>query len=309
MSGSYYSILNVTRRLNVAAIVNPLSGAGANPDVASRRVALLEARFAAASIDGAIQLTRHKGHAHEMAAAAVSDGVSMVIAWGGDGTINEVGRALAGTNVALGIIPAGSGNGFANELGIPSVPGAAIDAILHGRDRLVDVGQIDDRSFFNIAGIGFDALIAQQFNERAQGQRGLWPYVRIGVSEAFRYQCAEYRVTLDGETLESRALLIAFANGREYGNGLRLAPHARLDDGRLEAVVVADRRPLMRLWSGRHLALGTAHRAPGVTLRSIERATIEAGAPILYHVDGELGVADRSVEVTIRPAALRVRVP
>lgn len=309
MFGSYYSILNVIGSSNVVAIVNPLSGAGANRAIAAARVALLDARFAAASVACEVHVTTHGGHAREIATAAVAQGASMVVAWGGDGTINEVGGALAGTNVALGIIPAGSGNGFAHDLGVPHAPSSAVDIILHGQDRLVDVGELDGRPFFNIAGVGFDALVAQLFNARAQGQRGLWPYVRIGLTQAFRYRSVRYRVRLDEETIESDALLIAFANGREYGNKLRLAPHARLDDGQLEAVVVADRHPLARLWSGRHLPLGSAHRAPGVTLRSIKRAEIEAGAPIIYHVDGEPGIAGTSLTVTIRPGALRVRVP
>ncbi len=309
MLSSYYNILTVIGLPNVVAIVNPLSGAGANPDVAAQRVALLEARFAASGTRGEVHVTRRGGHAREIAAAAVVDRAALVIAWGGDGTINEVGHALTGTGVALGIVPAGSGNGFAHDLGVPASPIQAIDAALGGRDRLVDVGEIDGRSFFNIAGIGFDAVIAQQFNARAQGQRGLGPYLRIGLTQAFRYRGVRYRVVLDGEALESDALLIAFANGREYGNNLQLAPHARLDDGKLEAVVVADRHPLARLWSSRHLALGSAHRAPGLTLRSIERAEIESDQPILYHVDGEPGLADRSVTVSIRPEALRVKVP
>jgi YegS/Rv2252/BmrU family lipid kinase len=309
MLDDYYSILNVIGSPNVVAIVNPLSGAGANPDVAARRIALLESRFRAASIDGVVHVTRHGGHARALAAAAVADGASLVVAWGGDGTINEVADVLSGTRVSLGIVPAGSGNGFAHELGVSDAPAAAIETALHGQDRLVDVGAIDGRSFVNIAGIGVDAVIAQQFNARAQGQRGMWPYVRIGLAQAWRYRGERYRVTLDDESLESDALLIAFANGREYGNKLRLAAHARLDDGKLEAVVVADRRPLARLWSGRHLALGTTHRASGVMFRSVGRAEIHADRPILYHVDGEPALGGCSVTVSIRPGALRVRVP
>lgn len=309
MFDSYYSILNVTGFSNVVAIVNPLSGTGANPEIAASRVALLETHFAAAGISGKVHVTKYGGHAREIAAAAVAQGATLVLAWGGDGTMNEVGGALAGSGAALGIIPAGSGNGFAHDLGVPALPAEAIHAALYGTERVIDVGEIDGRSFVNVAGIGFDAVIAQQFNARAMGQRGLWPYVRIGVTEAFRYRCARYRISLDEETLESDLLLIAFANGREYGNHLRIAPQARLDDGRLEAVVVADRGAASRLWSGRHLALGTADRAPGVTLRSIQRAEIQSDRPILYHVDGEVGQADRRVSIRIRPASLRVRIP
>jgi YegS/Rv2252/BmrU family lipid kinase len=295
--------------MNVFAIVNPLSGAGADPDVAAERVALLTERFATERVAGAVRLTERRHHATDLARAAIAGGASIVIAWGGDGTINEVASIVAGSGVAMGVIPAGSGNGFARELGLPCDPHAAVDAILRGRDMLIDVGELDGRAFFNIAGIGVDAVIAEQFNTRAMGSRGMGPYVAIGLREAFRYRAAHYRIVLDGEEVHSSALLIAFANGREYGNGIRLAPHARMDDGKLEAVVVEDRHPLARLWGGRHLVTGTTHRAAKITLRSIERAEVYSEAPIQYHLDGETGQAARHVKVCIHPKRLRMRVP
>ena len=105
------------------------------------------------------------------------------------------------------------------------------------------------------------------------------------------------------------ALLIAFANGREYGNHIRLAPHARMDDGKLEAMVVEDRIPLSRLWSGRHLAFGTADKAARIVARSIESARVETDGEMLYHLDGEIGRASGSMTVRIRPKVLMVRVP
>jgi len=289
--------------------VNPLSGAGATPGVAERRVALLTARFAVANVAGAVHLTLRPGHAGELAHAAVAAGVGTVIAWGGDGTINEVGTALAGTRTVLGIVPAGSGNGFASEIGVPTLPQAAIDVALHGRDRPIDAGEMDGRLFFNIAGIGFDAVIAEQFNLQSLGRRGMGPYVRIGLRETFRYRAVRYRIVLDEEELVTSALLIAFANGREYGNRILLAPHARMDDGKLEAMVVEDRPPLARLWSGRHLALGTVDKAPRVIARSIRSARVEADGDLLYHLDGEIGRARGSVSVRIREKLLTVRVP
>lgn len=294
---------------DVVAIVNPLSGAGATSGVAARRVALLQSKFTDAQVSGSVHLTERSGHAGELARQAVGSGARTVIAWGGDGTINEVGTALAGTNVVLGIVPAGSGNGFASEVGVPSLPEAAIDVALRGRDRAIDAGEIEGELFFNIAGIGFDAVVAEQFNRQALGRRGMGPYVRIGLRECFRYRAARYRILLDGEEIVTSALLIAFANGREYGNRIRLAPYARMDDGKLEALVVEDRRPLSRLWSGRHLALGTADKAARLIVRSIESARVETDGEMLYHRDGEIGRARGSITVRIRPKALMVRVP
>jgi diacylglycerol kinase (ATP) len=294
--------------LDVVAIVNPLSGAGATSDAAQRRVALLERRFADAGISGRVHLTERGGHARELARAALDARAALVIAWGGDGTINEVASTVAGSKTPLGIIPAGSGNGFANELGLDPDPARALDTALSGRDRTIDGGEFDGRLFFNIAGTGFDAVVAEQFNRRALGRRGMGPYLQIGLREVFRYRGLRYRIVLDGEEIVTHALVIAFANGREYGNRFRLAPGAKMDDGKLEAIVVGDRSPLARLWSCRHLALGTIERAPGVIVRGIRTATVETDGDLVYHLDGELGRARNRVTVRVLPAALTVRV-
>ncbi len=307
---NYYNISPARVLMDVFAIVNPLSGAGAHPGVAAERVALLTQRFAAAGITGAVHLTERRGHAAELASTAVARGARTVLAWGGDGTVNEIGSVVAGTSSALGIVPAGSGNGFAAELGLPWQPSDAIDIVLHGRDRLVDAGELDGRLFFNVAGIGFDAVVAEQFNARGTlGNRGMGPYVRIGIRETFRYRAGSYRVTLDGEELISNALVIAFANGREYGNRIRVAPQALVDDGKLEAVVMEDRGPFSRLWAARHLALGTADKCTRVLLRSIASARVETDGDIVYHVDGEVGRSHGRVDVRVRPELLKVRVP
>jgi YegS/Rv2252/BmrU family lipid kinase len=296
--------------MDVFAIVNPLSGAGANPDAAAQRKALLVRRFVDAGITGGVHVTERRGHATELAANAVAQGARVVLAWGGDGTINEIASVLSGTATALAVIPAGSGNGFARDLEIPWQPDDAIRVAIRGRDRAIDAGEINGRLFFNIAGIGIDAVIAEQFNAQGKlGRRGLGPYVRIGLRECFTYEGRHYKVRLDGEDIAAHALLIAFANGREYGNRIRLAPKARMDDGKLEALVVDERAPVRRLLAARHLALGTADRLPRLTQRSITSAVVETNGEMLYHVDGEIGRARDRIDVRIRPGALKVRVP
>lgn len=295
--------------MHVFAIVNPISGAGANANASDARVALLRDRFRAAHVDGEIHITERPHHATELARSAVDRGVHTVIAWGGDGTINEVASVLGGTNAALGIVPAGSGNGFARALRLPRTAAAAIDGALLGVERLIDVGDLNGRMFVNIAGIGLDARIAEQFNACEHGKRGRGPYFRIGLREAFRYAPLPLEIALDGQPIRSHPLLIAFANGAEYGSGACIAPHARLDDGRLEAVVVENRSPMARLWGSRHLLMSRPDRASGMTFRSIQRADVRAAGPLSFHVDGEHAVADRIVSVKIRPGYLRVRVP
>jgi YegS/Rv2252/BmrU family lipid kinase len=303
MSESYYN----RHIVKVVAIINPISGAGADAHAAGRRVALLTAELARRSLQADIHLTEHAGHAHALARDAVADRADLVVVWGGDGTINEAGTALLGSETALGLVPAGSGNGLAAALGTPFEPRAAIGAALDGAVRSIDAGMLAGRPFFNIAGIGVDARIAALFNVRAKGTRGRWPYILIGLREGCRYCSTDYEIDLDGERRQVRALVMAFANGAEYGNGIRLSTSARLDDGLLDAIIVEDRSVLARFWQARYLAIGAADRAPRVIARQIREATIRADGPIEYHVDGEPGIAEGSIAVSIRPRALRVR--
>jgi len=281
-----------------------------DPTVASRRVAMIRDGLERRGLRGEIRLTERAGHAREMAQQAADDRVDLVIAWGGDGTVNEVGSGLAGSETALGLIPAGSGNGLARGLGVPRDPEAALANALGDHIRKVDVGMLNGLPFFNVAGIGFDAHIARLFNLRARGRRGPLPYVLIGVREGCRYAGREYTVTLEGEsrtTSTIRALLIAFANGSEYGMGIKIAPHARLDDGLLEACVVQDRPVLSRFLHATHLARGSIDRAPRLLRGSVRKATVASADDIEYHLDGEPGVSRGPLEIWIRPGALTVR--
>jgi len=171
----------------IAAIVNPVSGVGLDPYAASARVAMLRDALTRRQLSATIDVTARAGHARDLARAAVASRADLVIVWGGDGTVNEVGSELAGSPTALGLIPAGSGNGLAGGLGVPRDPHAALATALGERTLAVDVGMLDDHPFFNIAGIGFDAHIARLFNQRPRGRRGRVPYVVIGVREGCRY--------------------------------------------------------------------------------------------------------------------------
>jgi diacylglycerol kinase (ATP) len=293
--------------MHIVAIVNPVSGAGMDPTAAPRRVAMIRDELRRRDLDAAIQLTERAGHAREIASRAIDSGADLVLVWGGDGTVNEAGSALTGTPTVLGLIPAGSGNGLAGGLGIPRDARAALAIALGDKTVAVDVGMLERRPFFNVAGIGFDAHIARLFNLRQRGRRGRLPYVVIGVTEGCRYAGQDYVVTLDGESRRSKALLIAFANGREYGMGMQIAPGAKLDDGLLLACIVEDRSVLARFRDARHLALGTVERAPRIAFQAVRNATVEAQGEIEYHLDGEPGVARERLEVTIVPGALKVK--
>jgi diacylglycerol kinase (ATP) len=293
--------------VRVVAIINPISGAGMDPSAATRRAALIRDELTKRDLKPSIEITRRGGHARELALAAVQDRADLLIVWGGDGTLNEVGTAAAGSDMAIGIIPAGSGNGFAAALGIPRDPVRALAKALGPRVQAIDVGVLGERRFLNVAGIGIDARIAALFNQRARGSRGKWPYISIGVTQGCRYKSLEYTVQLDADPVRYRALLIAFANGREYGMGASLAPRAQLDDGVLDAFIVEDRPVVSRFWHARHLARGTVDRAPRVVTAKVRTAVVESSEPIEYHVDGEPGTAIGRLDIGVLPGALKVR--
>jgi YegS/Rv2252/BmrU family lipid kinase len=293
--------------MRAAVIVNPISGAHGRPDTGRRRAELATAVLAGAGVAAEVHVTDAPGHAFDLARDAVGRGATLIFAWGGDGTVNEVGRALAFGPAALAVVPAGSGNGLARELGVPRDPAAALRAGLEGTERRIDAGELGERLFFNVAGIGFDARVAARFNARALGRRGPIPYFLIGIQEVFRYRPAEYRLSVDGETSSCRALLLVCANSRRYGGDVLIAPRARLDDGRLDLVVVAPRAPLRTLWDARRILTGTIGQARGIDMRSFTRLEVSATEPLAFHVDGEPVAGGPTLAARIHPGALRVR--
>lgn len=292
--------------MSVTVIVNPISGTGGRPKVAQARAEQARMLLAAHGVPGTVVLTRARGHGHEVAREAVASGARSVIAWGGDGTVNEVASALAFGDVPLAIVPSGSGNGLARELGIPSKPDAAFAVALGAGSRCIDCGEFDSRLFFNVAGVGLDARVAQEFAVRGLVRRGLRRYVEITARELFRPIVEEHTVVADGRTIHDRYVILAVANGRQYGNGALISPEARLDDGLLNVVAIKARNPLVAAVEAPLLLRGVP--MPGVTRRAAAHIVITSREPVIYHVDGEPFVGGLSVTARVRPRALVVKV-
>jgi diacylglycerol kinase (ATP) len=291
--------------VSTAIIINPISG-GVRRDVAHAR-----AQLARTVVDRRGELlnvfvTEAVGHARELAAAAVKQGARLVMAWGGDGTINEVASSLAFTDVALGIIPAGSGNGLARELGVNRRPGAAIADALEAEPRLMDVGEIEGRLFVNIAGIGVDAFVASRFS--LARRRGFLGYVGLTATALMTYIPTDYRIFTGGIRVDARAILVTIANSAQFGNGARIAPGARVDDGLLDLVVLEERWRLVTLSQLPRLFTGTVARMRGCTIQRIREVTVEADQPMTFHVDGEPVVGGTRLTARVHPGALRVAV-
>ena len=251
-------------------------------------------------------ITEQAGHARDLARTARAGGARLVIAWGGDGTVNEVATALAFGDVPLGIVPAGSGNGLARELGISPHAETALTAAVRGATRAIDAGEIAGRLFVNVAGIGFDAHIAARFNAPDNPRRGLAGYAVLTARSIARYRCGRYEIVTSDGRMTVRALLIALANGTEFGNRIRIAPGARVDDGALDLVIVAERSRLGTMCSLWRLANRSLDRAPIWSSRRVQEVAIESETPMMFHVDGEPLQGGTRLEARVHPGALKV---
>jgi diacylglycerol kinase (ATP) len=288
--------------VKVRAILNPR--AGVSPNEARRAAERGHPRWD----DFDLRVTEGPGHATELARDAADAGADVVLSVGGDGTANEVACGLVGRTPALGIVPMGSGNGLARALGIPLRPLAALDALETGVRRAIDVGMLNGRPFLNVAGIGFDAAVSRAFHDsgRAGGRRGLLSYVRLSMHEMAGYRAPRLAVEADGQRLEARPFVLVFANGPQYGSGAVINPGGKLDDGRLELVVVDDRPALGLLAAAPRLFLGGIERMGGYRRLGATRIVITGDGPFAAHRDGDPEPAVDRIEVELRPQALTV---
>jgi diacylglycerol kinase (ATP) len=270
--------------VSVTIIINPIAG-GSRPSVARARAQLARSVVDSDGTPADVFVTEGVGHAHALATAAIGGGTRRILAWGGDGTINEVASALAFGDVPLGIIPAGSGNGLARELGVHRRPERAIADAIAAHARPMDLGELDGRLFANTAGMGFDAHVASRF--ATAPRRGFLGYVGVTARALKSYVPLRYRISSGGVHQEIRAVLVTIANSAQFGNGALIAPGARVDDGELDLVVFEERSRFSTVCALPRLFNGTAAQISGCTITRIRDVTIEADEPLTYHVDGE----------------------
>jgi YegS/Rv2252/BmrU family lipid kinase len=275
-------------------IVNPNSGTGSKDAVFSR---LESAGFK-------VVYTQYQGHAEEIARQATE---RIVVAVGGDGTVNEVARGIYGTDKVLGIIPCGSGDGLALHLGISRKFEKALDTVLNGKIYPIDAGTINGRMFFSVCGLGFDAIVSERFAKSQK--RGLISYVELGMEVWREFQPDKYQITIDGKTWESHAALITVANSSQWGNGAKIAPLADISDGLLDVTIAdmftsVEMPALACLLMTGHLDM--SHRIHCHKGRDI-RISRKASGPA--HADGDWFEAGTEIEIHVIPRALNVLVP
>jgi YegS/Rv2252/BmrU family lipid kinase len=262
--------------------------------------------------DYVVYMTREPGHATELAREAVDAGADLVIAVGGDGTVNEVARGMLGSEAALGIVPVGSGNGLARALRLPLRPGRALAALETGVRRRIDVGRLNGGLFLNVAGTGFDAAVGAAFQlaGRHGDRRGFLRYMRLSLAEVFGYRPQTIVLEANEERLSLEPFMVTFANGPQYGSGAVINPGARLDDGRLEVVFFDyDGSVLAILGAAPRLFLGGIEKLSRYRRLATTRVVVTAESPLQVHRDGDPVEPAERIDVELVPRALEVIVP
>lgn len=248
--------------------------------------------------------TEKRGHASEITAEMLKKGYEIVVAVGGDGTINEIATVLEGTDKLMGIIPFGSGNGLARSLGIPLNDKQAVLRINDLHQSSVDSGIFNGRKFFNMAGIGFDAHISALFAEEVK--RGLAGYVRTTLAEISKYRSQNYRLEIDGKAFEREAFMISIANSSQFGNNAHIAPFASLNDGFLDICIVKPfplyQFPLM----GYRMFSKSTHKSKFIEIIKGREIRILREFPAAVHLDGEPVPMGAELNIGIRPLSLNV---
>ena len=290
--------------MSVSVIINPIAGGRA--EAVGGRVELARRVVADCGETADISVTEQPGDVRARAKAARENAARLIVAWGGDGTVNEVASAVAFTDVPMAIVPSGSGNGLARELGIAADPEAALRAALGARPRSIDVGEIDRRLFVNVAGLGLDAYVAARFNAGRSRRRGLAGYVGCTARAFLEYVPSLYEITTPDARLSTRALLVTLANSAQFGNGVRIAPAARVDDGVLDLVVVEERSRLASICRLPWLLAGSVDRIAAWSSRPVQEVTIESDRPMLFHVDGEPVQGGTRLRARVHPGALKI---
>lgn len=288
-----------TSDMRVAIIANPR--AGRNSGLAVAQAAARELSAGGWRVE--TRPTTCPGDATHLAREAAGEGYDLVLACGGDGTLSQVITGLLDTGVPTGILPAGTGNDFARNLGLPRAPLAAARAALTGHPAPVDLLEVNDGRLWavNVAGAGFDAAVAERMNRRRRLTGGALAYLTAVVQELARHRPTEMRVEVDGEVWEGRALLCACANSESYGAGMRIAPAARVDDGLLDVVVVQAMGRARFLWCLPRVFRGTHCALPEVLTWRAREVRVETETPLPVLVDGDVQTAT-PLHIRIAPA-------
>lgn len=285
---------------NIAFIINPISGTQNKKKLPKQISALLDHEQWLENI----VFTEYPGHATQLAKQFAQMGFEAVVAVGGDGTLNEVAAGLRDTETALGVIPMGSGNGFARHLGISTRLNNAISIINHSEKLKADYGLVNGRIFVSTCGMGFDALVADQFANA--GTRGFKTYLQNILHDLFQYQPETYHITGEGIDLTTEAFLITFANASQWGYEAYIAPQASIQDGKMDIAILSKFPAIVVPAMAIGLFTKTLDKDLHMNVIKTKKVTVtrEKEGPI--HIDGDPITMPETLEIEIVEDGLRI---
>ncbi len=287
----------------VLFIVNPYSGTRYHNNLQEKILSFGRKR----NIACIIHFTKSQGHATELAKVAVEKRYRMVFAVGGDGTVNEVAKGMLHSNIPLGIIPVGSGNGLARHLGIPMDVDGALQLINLDRTMPIDTFTVNERFSINVSGIGFDGHIAGLFGKN--GKRGLFNYIRLVVVHFSKFKEFEYELIINGVQSKNKAFIISCANSSQFGNNAIIAPYASLSDQLIDICLVNKMSFLQALSLIVKLFRGSIDKSKYVSIKRASSFEINTLIPVPYHIDGEAAGSSSHFGIKINPGSLLVAIP
>lgn len=287
-------------KTKIVFILNPHSGTQSKDGI----VKVIESRLDTAKFDYEVRFTERAGHAVELAHGCVADAVDIVVAVGGDGTVNEVARTLVHTGTALGIIPCGSGNGLARHLRIPTSPAKAVELINRCNIEALDYGVVNDLPFFCTCGMGFDAFISLKF--AGAGRRGPITYAENVLREGLKYKPETYEVEDATGAKKYKAFLIACANASQYGNNAYIAPNATMTDGLMDVVIMEPFTAFDAPQISIDMFNRTLDQNSKIKAFKAERIHIHRSEPGAIHYDGDPIMTGRDIDVHIERRGIRI---
>ncbi len=288
------------RKKNIVFIMNPISGTVKKAGIPK----LVENTLDKDIYSYTIEWTQHAGHATEIATKARDNGADIVVAVGGDGTINEVGRALVQSDTALGIIPCGSGNGLARHLMLPMDIKKAIEILNLGDIHDLDYGMIDNHPFFCTCGMGFDAYISMKFAEA--GKRGPVTYLENVLKEGMKYVPETYTITSEEYSETKRAYLVSCANASQYGNNAYIAPQASMSDGKLDVIIMDPFDLLDAPQISIDMFNKTLNKNTKIKTFTTKRLDVKREKPGYIHYDGDADMAPADINIHIVEKGIKI---
>ena len=280
-------------------IANPFSGTNAKTNLENNLQLLNKGHF-----ELEVAFTQYAGHACSLAADAINSNFDIVAAAGGDGTVNEVASVLAGSNTILGILPSGSGNGFAMHLGLGRDAIKAFEILKKENIILVDTCKVNDKFFINVSSLGFDARVA--FLTKFNKKRGFWPYFMTSLSEAKNFTTLPLTIQTDTETIHGNFAAAIVANASMYGYNFTIAPTAALDDGFLDVILLKEAPVYKYLLASYRMLNKTIHKSNLVKSFRTSSLTISTNKKDYFHVDGEGFELNETLHFTIQRKNIKV---